>query len=213
MTTIRILYVVMLALLMGCAPNEKDLEDVAAAKQCRQSIDTYIAEAVKLGYDKAPAEDRSQEGALHQARHVNYLYLYSISSMLKSTSSAEIQSALRSPECSNSRVSLEKPGFLKSRQPPGRTTEGSAPGNASKTSLPFQSEQGCNELGDIAANAWSTRSQGTSLQTVLTSVAQIQMQDPTRKAAAEGVIVAIYGDLSISSREHAFQKAYAACSK
>lgn len=77
--------------------------------------------------------------------------------------------------------------------------------------LNFRNEEGCYQLGEIAANAFATKEEGHSLQAVLANLQKVHIPDPQRRQAAEGVVIAIYGDSSIRSRADAHNIAYTAC--
>ena len=75
----------------------------------------------------------------------------------------------------------------------------------------FHSEAGCRQLSDIAANAYTTKSEGHSLQEVLVNIKMVDIPDSQRRVAVEGIVVAIYGDDSLSSRADAYNSVYSAC--
>ena len=82
---------------------------------------------------------------------------------------------------------------------------------SSGSNLNFRTEEGCSQLGSIAANAFDTKSQGHSLAAVLQQLGRLDISDAQRKSAAEGVVIAIYGDSSLKTRQQAYQIAYSAC--
>jgi len=73
----------------------------------------------------------------------------------------------------------------------------------------FGSHQYCDQLADIGANTYDVKKDGYPMETVLTRIGG--MLEGQKKEAAQGVIVAIYGDSSIRSRKHAYSTVYSAC--
>lgn len=71
----------------------------------------------------------------------------------------------------------------------------------------------CSQLADIGANAFNTKKAGHSLNYVLTAIGSMLAHDPQKKRAAEGTVIAIYGDNSIRSATEARQIVYTACKR
>lgn len=69
----------------------------------------------------------------------------------------------------------------------------------------------CSQLAEIGGNAYNTKKAGVPMGTVLDKVGYILSDDPRKKAAAQGVIIAVYGDSSIRNEGQAYRKVYSAC--
>lgn len=78
----------------------------------------------------------------------------------------------------------------------------------------FGSATYCAQLAEIGANAFRTKQEGHSLDTVLQKVSYVMgNSDPQKKQAAQGVVIAVYGDSSIRSAQQAHDIVYRACKK
>ena len=77
----------------------------------------------------------------------------------------------------------------------------------------FGSQQYCDQLADIGANAYDTKKAGQPMNTVMSKVGYILGDDRQKKDAAQGVIAAIYGDSSIRNRQQAYSNVYSACKR
>jgi hypothetical protein len=71
----------------------------------------------------------------------------------------------------------------------------------------------CGQLADIGANAYRTKKDGYSLESALQTVEYILANNPQKKQAAEGVVIAIYGDASITSPKQAYDIVYSSCTR
>tara|TARA_R110002049_G_scaffold115222_1_gene267083 strand:+ start:1188 stop:1490 length:303 start_codon:yes stop_codon:yes gene_type:complete len=72
----------------------------------------------------------------------------------------------------------------------------------------FGSHEYCDQLATIGKNAYNTKVAGNSMSQVLSNIGYILQDDPQKKNAAQGVVVAIYGDNSISSASEAYSIVY-----
>ena len=77
----------------------------------------------------------------------------------------------------------------------------------------FRSKEYCAQLGDIGANAFRTKQEGHSLESALQKVGYVLADNPQKKQAAQGVVIAIYGDGSIKSASQARSTVLSACNK
>ena len=77
----------------------------------------------------------------------------------------------------------------------------------------FGSVAYCSQLAEIGSNAYGAQKEGYSLGTVLQKVGYILSDNPQKKEAAQGVIIAIYGDGSIRSAKQAHNIVYSACKR
>lgn len=75
----------------------------------------------------------------------------------------------------------------------------------------FGSAEYCKQLAEIGANAYRTKVDGHSMSTVLGVIGPMLAHDPQKKQAAEGVVIAIYGDSSIRSSSQAYSTVFSAC--
>jgi hypothetical protein len=76
----------------------------------------------------------------------------------------------------------------------------------------FGSAAYCSQLAEIGANAYRTKKDGHPLEVVLQKVGYvIGNSDPQKKQAAQGVVIAVYGDRSIKSAQQAYDIVYKAC--
>jgi|SRR5512133_600906 hypothetical protein len=73
------------------------------------------------------------------------------------------------------------------------------------------SDQYCGKLAQIGASAWRTRADGYPMDRVLNEVNSILSAKPKTLEDAHEVIVAIYGDQSVSSPQQAYAKVYDDC--
>ena len=71
----------------------------------------------------------------------------------------------------------------------------------------------CSQLAEIGANAYQTKQAGYSMSEVLQKVGYALKGDTQKQSAAQGVIVAIYGDASIRSSSQAYSNVYRACKR
>lgn len=72
-------------------------------------------------------------------------------------------------------------------------------------------DQYCGKLAQIGASAWRTRTDGYPMDRVLNEVNTILSAKPKTLEDAHEVIVAIYGDQSVSSPQQAYAKVYEDC--
>jgi hypothetical protein len=72
-------------------------------------------------------------------------------------------------------------------------------------------DQYCGMLAQIGASAWRTRTDGYPMDRVLEEVNTILSAKPQTLEDAHQVIVAIYGDQSVSSPQQAYAKVYEDC--
>lgn len=72
-------------------------------------------------------------------------------------------------------------------------------------------DQYCGKLAQIGASAWQTRTDGYPMDRVLSEVNTILSAKPKTLEDAHEVIVAIYGDQSVSSPQQAYAKVYEDC--
>ena len=72
-------------------------------------------------------------------------------------------------------------------------------------------DQYCGKLAQIGASAWRTRTDGYPMERVLNEVNSILSAKPQTMEDAHEVIVAIYGDKSVSSAQQAYAKVYQDC--
>lgn len=77
----------------------------------------------------------------------------------------------------------------------------------------FGSAAYCSQLADIGANAYRTKKDGHSMDTVLQKVDYILSDNPQKKQAAQGVVIAVYGDSSIRSAKQASEIVYSSCKR
>lgn len=77
----------------------------------------------------------------------------------------------------------------------------------------FGSAAYCSQLADIGANAYRTKKDGHSMDTVLQKIGYILSDNPQKKQAAQGVVIAVYGDGSIRSPKQAYEIVYSACKR
>lgn len=75
----------------------------------------------------------------------------------------------------------------------------------------FGSAPYCSQLADIGANAYRTKKDGHSMDSVLQKIGYILFDNPQKKQAAQGVVIAVYGDSSIRSPKQAYEIVYSAC--
>jgi hypothetical protein len=75
----------------------------------------------------------------------------------------------------------------------------------------FRSPAYCAQLADIGSNAYRTKVDGYPMNAVLQQIGFILADDLQKKQAAQGVVIAIYGDASIKSRKQAYDTVYRAC--
>jgi hypothetical protein len=71
----------------------------------------------------------------------------------------------------------------------------------------------CSQLAEIGANAYQTKQAGYSMSEVLQKVGYVLKSDTQKQNAAQGVIIAIYGDSSIRSSSQAYSAVYKACKR
>ncbi|MCC4115287.1 hypothetical protein LLG90_07995 [Aromatoleum toluclasticum] len=79
------------------------------------------------------------------------------------------------------------------------------------TAQKFGSTEYCKQLADIGANAYRTKADGHSLSSVLNVIGPMLAHDPQKKQAAEGVVIAIFGDSSIRSSSQAYSTVFSVC--
>lgn len=79
------------------------------------------------------------------------------------------------------------------------------------SSAEFGSHEYCNELADVGMNAYKAKQEGNSLSDVITLISHILKDDAKKSTAANGVVMAIYGDASISSASEAYSIVYKSC--
>jgi hypothetical protein len=77
----------------------------------------------------------------------------------------------------------------------------------------FGSAAYCGQLADVGANAYRTKKEGHSMETVLQKVGYVLSDNPQKKQAAQGVVIAVYGDGSIKSPKQAYDIVYSACKR
>ena len=77
----------------------------------------------------------------------------------------------------------------------------------------FGSASYCKQLAEIGSNAYHTKKEGYPLGTVLQKVGYVLSDNQQKKEAAQGVIIAIYGDGSIRSDKQAYNIVYSACKR
>ena len=77
----------------------------------------------------------------------------------------------------------------------------------------FRSQQYCDQLAEIGANAYDVKKSGQPMNAVISKVGYVLGDDRQKKDAAQGVIIAIYGDSSIRSRQQAYSTVYSACKR
>lgn len=77
----------------------------------------------------------------------------------------------------------------------------------------FGSAAYCSQLAEIGANAYRTKKDGHSMDSVLQKVGYILSDNPQKKQAAQGVVIAVYGDSSIRSTKQASEIVYSACKR
>lgn len=75
----------------------------------------------------------------------------------------------------------------------------------------FRSETYCRQLADIGGKTFNVKKSGGSLGSILQQVRYVLASEPQKLQAAEGVIVAIYGDGSIKSASQAYGIVYSTC--
>lgn len=75
----------------------------------------------------------------------------------------------------------------------------------------FRSTAYCAQLAEIGANAYRAKKDGHSMESVLQKTGYILADDAQRKKAAQGAVIAIYGDGSIKSPKQAYDIVYSAC--
>ena len=71
----------------------------------------------------------------------------------------------------------------------------------------------CSQLAEIGANAYQTKQAGYSMGEVLQKIGDGLRSDAQKKTAAQGVVVAVYGDASIRSASQAYGIVYNACKR
>lgn len=77
----------------------------------------------------------------------------------------------------------------------------------------FGSAVYCSQLADIGANAYRTKIEGHPMASVHQKIGYILSDNPQKKQAAQGVVIAIYGDGSIKSPKQAYNIVYSACKR
>ena len=77
----------------------------------------------------------------------------------------------------------------------------------------FGSAAYCAQLADIGSNAYGTKMAGHSMGAVIKKIDFILADDPQKKQAANGVVIAIYGDGSLKSAKQAYDTVYTACKR
>lgn len=80
------------------------------------------------------------------------------------------------------------------------------------TAQPVGSHPYCDQLADIGRNTLNAKRDGHSLSEVLAIINRI-LSDSPNKDAAQGVVIAIYGDNSINTAGRAYDIVYGACRK
>lgn len=69
----------------------------------------------------------------------------------------------------------------------------------------------CSQLADVGRTAFNAKQEGHGIDAVISVVRNGLAHDPRRQTAAEGVVLVIYGDSSISSGMEAYSHVYEAC--
>lgn len=69
----------------------------------------------------------------------------------------------------------------------------------------------CNDLGIVGQEVFSAREDGVPFENVFRIMTSGLSHNPQKKAAAESVAIAIFGDSSIVSRSQAYDIVYTAC--
>lgn len=95
----------------------------------------------------------------------------------------------------------------------GATTTGTLVLPPPAAAQEFGSAEYCDQLADIGAKAYRTKVDGHSLSAVLRAIGPKLAHDPQKKDAAEGVVIAIYGDSSIRSAADAYTTVFSACKR
>ena len=77
----------------------------------------------------------------------------------------------------------------------------------------FGSAAYCGQLAEIGSNAYRTKKDGYPMKEVLQKVGALLADNPKKKQAAQGVVIAVYGDDSIVSAKQAYDIVYSACKR
>ena len=77
----------------------------------------------------------------------------------------------------------------------------------------FGSPAYCNQLADIGAKTFDARRDGHPLSAVLATVTSGLAGQPAKRDAAQGVVVLVYNDRSITSAGQAYRTVYSVCTK
>lgn len=85
--------------------------------------------------------------------------------------------------------------------------------STSASAQAFGSAAYCSQLAEIGSNAYRTKKDGHSMESVLQKIGYILADNSQKKNAAQGVVIAIYGDGSIKSAQQAYNNVYSACKR
>ena len=77
----------------------------------------------------------------------------------------------------------------------------------------FRSEAYCQQLADIGANTFNAKQSGNTLNSVRGVIQSVLVSEPQKLQAADGVVLAIYGDGSIKSASQARNIVYSSCKR
>jgi hypothetical protein len=83
--------------------------------------------------------------------------------------------------------------------------------STSAVSQEFGTDQYCMQLANIGANSYQAKKDGHSMGQVLQTIGNVLRGNPQKRDAAQGVVIAVYGDNSIRSSSAAYNIVYSAC--
>lgn len=75
----------------------------------------------------------------------------------------------------------------------------------------FRSEAYCQQLADIGANTFNAKQTGNTLNSIRGVIQSVLISEPQKLQAADGVVIAVYGDSSIKSASQARNVVYGSC--